>query len=116
MPSTQFRRDPEGVADPAALKAGPRARHPRGAALRALTPIVRRLHLQEVPRLRREAARLAGEVEQLRERADYYRDAFYDECGRSEMFQDALLRAEDIQLGLTRDGQLLVAPAEVPRG
>jgi hypothetical protein len=43
-----------------------RARHPRGAVVRSLTPIVRRLHLQELPRLRREAARLVHENDRLR--------------------------------------------------
>lgn len=88
-----------------------RARHPRGACLRSLTLVVRRLHLQEVPRLRCEAARLAVENERLQTRADYYYDAFHDECQRADMFHDALMQAENIELGLTRDGELLVAPA-----
>lgn len=93
-----------------------RARHPRGTCLRSLTVVVRRLHLQEVPRLRRESARLAAENERLQERADYYYDAFHDECQRTDMFHNALMQAEYIELGLTRDGELLVAPAEGSRG
>ncbi len=84
-----------------------RARHPRGAALRALTPIVRRLHLQEVPHLRREAARLAVEVERLREtNEDLAREASWADA-RAEMFQDAFSRIEDHRFGLTRSGDLV---------
>lgn len=86
-----------------------RGRHPRVAALRALTPIVRRLHLQELPRIRREHARLVAENDRLQQQ-------LWDADDRAEWFHDALMRAEDIQLGLTRDGQLLVAPAEVRHG
>ena len=84
-----------------------RARHPRGAALRALTPIVRRLHLQEVPRLRREAARLAAEVEHLSAaNEDLSREASWADA-RAEMFQDAFNRIEDHRFWLTRSGDLV---------
>lgn len=74
-----------------------RARHPRGAALRALTPIVRRLHLQEVPRLRREAARLVHENDQLRY-----------ELSCADMRADMLQMINDGQrVGLTMDGQVV---------
>lgn len=74
-----------------------RARHPRGAVLRALTPIVRRLHLQEVPRLRREAARLTDEVDQLRY-----------ELSCADMRADMLQMMNDGQrVGLTKDGQIV---------
>lgn len=94
------------------LDIGQRARHPRGATLRALTPIVRRLHLQEIPRLRREATRLAAENERLRDRVHHA-----EAC--AESWHDDWLRAVeeyDLQIGLTRDGQLLIAPAEVSHG
>lgn len=74
-----------------------RARHPRGAALSTLTPIVRRLHLQELPRLRREAARLAAEVDQLRY-----------ELSCADMRADMLQMMNDGQrVGLTMDGQIV---------
>lgn len=85
-----------------------RARHPRGAQVAALTPIVRRLHLQELQRIRRAAVRAERDLE-------YYREAYRDECSRSDMFHQALMQAENIELGLTRDGQLLVAAAEATR-
>jgi hypothetical protein len=74
-----------------------RARHPRGAVLRSLTPIVRRLHLQELPRLRREAARLADEVDQLRY-----------ELSCADMRADMLQMMNDGQrIGLTMAGDVV---------
>jgi hypothetical protein len=47
-----------------------RARHPRGAQIPALTPIVRRLHLQELQRVRRDVQCLGIENAALSERID----------------------------------------------
>lgn len=79
-------------------------RRRRGSA-RALLPTLRRLHLSELVHLRALAARLEAENERLR-------DEVWAAHGRADMFLDALNRAEDIQLGLTMGGDLLVAPAE----
>ena len=88
-----------------------RARHPRGAALRALTPIVRRLHLQEVPRLRREAARLAAENEDLQERLWRAED-----CARW-WHDDVMRMMEDgLEVGLTKSGHVVALGGEVSRG
>lgn len=79
-----------------------RARHPRGATQRALTPIVRRLHLQEIPRLRREAARLSAENEDLQERLWRAED-----CARS-WHDDVMRMMEDgLEVGLTKAGHVV---------
>lgn len=103
MPSTHFHRDANGVANP-------RARHPRCAALRTLTPIVRRLHLQELPRIRREATRLALENEQLRDRAERAED-----CARW-WHDDVMRMMEDgLQVGLTKSGHVVALGTEASR-
>lgn len=93
-----------------------RARHPRGAVLRALTPIVRRLHLQEIPRLRRAAAcaaRLAAENEDLQERLWRAEDC-------AESWRDDVMRMmeDGLEVGLTKSGHVvaLTQKSEVPHG
>lgn len=87
-----------------------RARHPRGAQLAALTPIVRRLHLQEIPRLRREAARLAAENEDLQERLWRAED-----CARS-WHDDVMQMMDDgLQVGLTKSGHIVALDGETTR-
>ena len=85
-----------------------RARHPRGAQIAALTPIVRRLHMQELQRVRRDATRLAIENERLSSaNEDLQREASWADA-RAEMFQDAFNRIDDHRFGLTRSGDLVV--------
>jgi hypothetical protein len=79
-----------------------RARHPRCAALRALTPIVRRLHLQEIPRLRREAAYLAEENDRL-----------LWELSCADMRADMLQMMNDgQQVGITKSGHVVALDPE----
>ncbi len=79
-----------------------RARHPRGAQIAALTPIVRRLHLQELQRVRRAEARQASEIEYWRDRAYYAED-----CARS--WQDDVMRMmeDGLEVGLTKSGHVV---------
>jgi hypothetical protein len=61
----------------------------------------RKLHAWELLHLREWCAQLEAENERLREE-------LYDAHSRADMFHDALLQVEDVQLGLTQDGQIKV--------
>lgn len=67
----------------------------------------RKLHAWELLHLREWAAQLEAENEALRERAES--DAAAADA-RADMFQEALMQAEDVQLGLTKDGRITVEP------
>lgn len=82
----------------------------RRGPVRALLPVLRRLHAAELVHLRAHAARLERENDQLREANDRLDRAAYDADCRSEMFQDALDQVEGHRLSLTRSGHLIVTP------
>jgi hypothetical protein len=82
--------------------------------MRALLPTLRRLHAAELVHLRAHAARLETRLTAMAERAERLEQEVWEAHGRADMFLDALNRAEDVQLGLTMSGDLLVAAAEAP--
>jgi hypothetical protein len=82
----------------------------RRGPVRALLPVLRRLHAAELvhlrahaARLERENARLEADNDRLRREADWADD-------RAEMFQHALDQVEGHRLSLTRSGDLIVTP------
>lgn len=72
----------------------------------------RKLHAWELLHLREWAAQLEAENEQLRERCERAESDAAAADARADMFQEALLQAEGVSLGLTRDGAIVVTPAQ----
>ena len=86
----------------------------RRGPTRALLPMLRRLHPAELAHLRAHAARLERENDRLQCDNEALRSEVEWADDRSAMLEDALNRVDDVRLGLTMSGELLVAPAEVP--